>query len=177
MLLTAAGFAMLACAAAEITTPPVSVVPNNRADAVGLDVYAGPRKRGNPVPRFRGQEIVQVRTFGPSSDGSRAELSGVPCTLDSGVYKARFATPANVVVPDYGPDSPAIFVRCTTDTASGSQTVNVFNATTQQRMAGASAGGILGVIIVGAVTAANVDNEKDEFKYPVVTVNLRTKDD
>ncbi len=168
--------ALAGCEAAEITTPPVNVVPNIKSNAVGLDVYAGPRRRGNPVPRFRGQEVVQVRSSGLSKDGVRSELSGVPCKMDSGVYTASFTTPANIVVPDYGPNSPAIFVRCATDTQSGSITANVFNATTQQRMSGAAGGGILGVIIVGAVTAANVDNEKDEFKYPALTVILKPKD-
>ncbi len=166
---------LTACAPAEITTPPVSITPKNKANAVGLDVYAGPRRRGNPVPSFRGQETLAVRSSGVGSDGQRKELSGVQCLLDAGVYTATFTTPANVIVPDYGPNSPAIFVRCTHEDQSGSITVNAYNATTQQRMQGASAGGILGVIIVGAVTAANVDNEKDEFKYPPVSVILRKK--
>lgn len=170
-----AGLLLSACSAAEITTPPVMVVPKVPANAVGLDVYAGPRKRGNPVPAFRGQETLAVRTTGVTADGSRKELSGVPCTLDAGVYAAKFNTPANVVVPDYGPNSPAIFVRCIHEDQSGSSTVSAFNATTQQRMSGASGGGILGVIIVGAVTAARVDNEKDEFKYPPIVVQLKKK--
>ncbi|MDG1068608.1 MAG: hypothetical protein P8P40_09595 [Sulfitobacter sp.] len=170
-----AGLFVSACTQAEITTPPVQVVPKVAANAVGLDVYAGPRKRGNPVPAFRGQETLPVRTHGVASDGSRKELSGVACTLDAGVYTASFTTPANVIVPDYGPNSPAIFVRCTHADQSGSTTVSAFNATTQQRMNGAAGGGILGIIIVGAVTAANVDNEKDEFKYPPIVVQLKKK--
>ncbi|MBB3992624.1 hypothetical protein GGR95_000243 [Sulfitobacter undariae] len=66
-------------------------------------------------------------------------------------------------------------VGCTLDGQSGSTTVTAFNATTQQRMNGAAGGGILGVIVVGAITAANVDNEKDEFKYPPVTVQMKKK--
>lgn len=170
-----AGLLATACTQAEITTPPVMVVPKNKANAVGLDVYAGPRRRGNPVPAFRGQETLPVRAFGVGSDDTRKELSGVGCTLDAGVYSASFHTPANIIVPDYGPNSPAIFVRCTHDGQSGSTTVTAFNATTQQRMNGAAGGGILGVIVVGAITAANVDNEKDEFKYPPVTVQMKKK--
>ncbi|WP_298858372.1 hypothetical protein [uncultured Sulfitobacter sp.] len=170
-LLSAA--ALAACTPAEITTPPISVTPKNAANAVGLDVYAGPRRRGNPVPSFRGQETLPIRSAGVASDGQRKEISGVPCTLDAGVYSAKFTTPANLIVPDYGPNSPAIFIRCAYEDQSGSVTVNAFNATTQQRMSNAAAGGIIGVIIVGAVTAAKVDNEKDEFKYPAVTVQMR----
>jgi hypothetical protein len=167
------GLILAACSAAEITTPPVQVVPKNAADAVGLDVYAGPRQRGNPVPRFRGQETVVIRASGIAPDGQRKELTGVPCTVDAGVYAARFSTPSNVIVPDYGPNSPAIFVRCTLGKQSGSATINAFNATSQQRMNNAAAGGILGVIIVGAVNAAKEDPTKDEFKYPPLTAQLR----
>lgn len=167
--------ALAACAPAEITTPPISVTPKNASNAVGLDVYAGPRRRGNPVPAFRGQETLAIRSSGVASDGQRKEISGIPCTLDAGVYEAKFNTPANLIVPDYGPNSPAIFIRCEYQDQSGSITVNAFNATTQQRMSNAAAGGILGVIVIGAVTAAKVDNAKDEFKYPPVMVQLRKK--
>lgn len=170
-----AALGLAACAPAEITSPPISVTPKNASNAVGLDVYAGPRRRGNPVPAFRGQETLPIRSTGVASDGQRKEISGVPCTLDAGVYSAKFTTPANLIVPDYGPNSPAIFVRCAYDDQSGSITVNAFNATSQQRTSNAAASGIIGVIIVGAVTAAKVDNEKDEFKYPAVMVQMRKK--
>jgi hypothetical protein len=166
---------LIACTPAEISSPPISVTPTNKANAVGLDVYAGPRRRGNPVPKFRGQETIAVRSSAIASDGKRKELSGVPCTLDSGLYTASFVTPANLVVPDYGPNSPAIFIRCISEDQSGSKTINAFNATTQKRMSGASAGGLIGVLVVGAVTAARADPEKDEFAYPPTTVLLRPK--
>lgn len=161
---------LLGCATAEIKTPPVQIVPNDRAGAVGVDVYARARSRGNPVPRFRGQETVQVRTWHKGS-----ELSGVPCTLDSGVYKASFRSPANIVVPDYGPNSPAVFVRCESSTASGSVTVNAFNQTLQQRQNQAVGTGVRGAIIIGAVAASKTDSAKDDFAYPAITVTLKDK--
>lgn len=170
-LLLVAGL-VAACEQAEVTTPPVTIVPKNAADAVGVDVYARARARGNPVPRFRGQETVQVRTRGKGENGP-TELTGVPCTLDSGLYTARFQTPANVVVPDYGPNSPALFVRCVHGEQSGSMTVNAINYTAQQRQSAAIGTGVLGAIIIGAVAAANTDNDKDEFKYPPITVQLK----
>ena len=175
LVATLAAITLSACAPAEITSHPISVTPKNASNAVGLDVYAGPRRRGNPVPAFRGQETLAIRATGAGSNGQRKELSGVPCTLDAGVYSAAFTTPAKLIVPDYGPNSPAIFIRCTHEDQSGSMTINAFNATTQQRMSTAAAGGIVGMIVVGAVTAARVDNEKDEFKYPPVMVQIRKK--
>lgn len=162
--------ALVGCANAEIKTPPVTVKPNDPRGAVGVDVYARARSQGNPVPRFRGQETVQIRTWYKGK-----ELSGVPCSVDSGVYTASFHTPANVVVPDYGPNSPALFVRCETDEASGSATVNVVNFTNQQRNQAAVGTGVLGAIIIGAVAAANTNNETDDFKYPPITLQLKEK--
>ena len=164
--------ALLGCAGAEISTPPVTVTPKDPRGAVGVDVYAKARAQGNPVPRFRGQETVQIRSFG-TTDKGRSELSGVPCTAETGLYKASFVTPANLIVPDYGPDSPALFVRCVTEGKSGSVTVNAINATAQQRQNAAIGTGILGAIIIGAVAAANNNPETDDFKYPPIVVNLK----
>jgi hypothetical protein len=164
---------IMGCEQAEITQPPINIVPNVQADAVGLDVYARPRSRGNPVPAFRGQNTVQIRTWGESEGSARSELTGVPCNLDSGVYKAQFTTPANVIVPNYGPSSPALFVRCTTESQSGSVTATVVNMTAQQRSQSAAGTGLLGAIIIGAVNEANRDNLNDEFGYNPVVVQMR----
>ena len=176
LMILAPFISLMACANAEISTPPVTVVPKDRAAAVGIDVYGRARAAGNPVPRFRGQETVQIRTWGNGEQG-RTELTGVPCLIDSGTYAANFTTPANVIVPDYGPNSPALFVRCETETQSGSITVNVYNATNQQRQQSAAGAGVLGAMIIGAVAAANTDNETDDFTYPALTVNLKKKKD
>jgi hypothetical protein len=164
---------LMGCTQAEITQPPITVTPNVARDAVGIDVYARPRAGGTPAPAFRGQNTVQIRTNGQLNDGDFGEISGVSCLLDSGVYKATFNTPANLIVPDYGPNSPAVFVRCTTDTTSGSVTACVVNMTAQQRNASAAGTGLLGAIIIGAVNEANRDNLNDDFGYNPVTVQLR----
>lgn len=165
---------LLACEGAEITTPPVMITAKNPAGAVGIDVYARARARGNPVPRFRGQDTLNIRTRGKTADGGFAEITGISCTLNAGLYTAKFQTPANVVVPDYGPNSPALFTRCVhPDGRSGSATVNAYNFTAQQRNAGAAGGGILGAIIIGAVAAAPIDPERDEFRYPPISIRLK----
>jgi hypothetical protein len=171
--LIVAAFALSACVGAEITTPPVSVTPTVKANAVGLDVYARDRQRGNPVPRFRGQKTVQIRAFGKGSTEGQTELSGIRCQVDAGVYKATIITPANLNVPDYGPSSPAIFVRCVEGERSGSATVNAYNATNAGRQSGAAGGGILGAIVVGAVAASMRDDNLDDFQYPAIRVTLK----
>jgi hypothetical protein len=162
-----------ACTAMDVTTPPISVAAKNPAEAVGIDVYARARAQGNPVPRFRGPESVTVRTQGKTSGGSWGEIAGAECLLDGASYAARFHSPAVIVVPDYGPNSPALFVRCTLGERAGTTQAVVYNDTSQQRHAAAYGTGVLGAIIIGAVAAANTNNETDDFKYPPVTVQLK----
>lgn len=167
-------FALLAaCEQAQITTPPILVAAKVPGAAVGLDVYARDRAAGSPVPRFRGQDTVPVRAYGNLNGDGIAEITGARCTVDSGLYSATLQTPANVAVPDYGPDSPAIFVRCEAQALSGSATVDAYNLTAQQRSSGAAGTGLLGAIIIGAVAAANVDPSQDEYTYPPIGVQLR----
>lgn len=163
----------IACSQAEITQPPIPVTPKIAANASGLDVYAGQRRRGAQVPQFRGQEIVQIRTWGTANGSSRAEAIGVGCLLDSGIYSASFKTPANVLVPDYGPNSPAIFVRCESAIGSGSITVNATNKTAQERNASAAGTGLLGAIVIGAVNESRRNNETDDFGYNPIVIQLR----
>ena len=161
-----------ACEQAEITQPPILVTPKNQNSAVGIDVYARDRSGGNPVPRFRGQETVQVRTFGNPNGSGYAEMVGSNCILDSGLYESSFVTPANIGVPDYGPDSPSLFVRCQSASLSGSMTVDIFNLTSAQRQSNSYGTGLLGAIIIGAVAAANVDPAQDEYSYPAIGVQM-----
>ncbi len=171
--LAVAFIALLGCAMAEIEQPPISVTPKNAASASGLDVYARDRARGNPVPRFRGQSTVTVRTRGNLDGNGNAEIKGVPCVLDTGLYSAQFTTPANIVVPNYGPNSPALFVRCDTGAMAGSVTAPAINLTNQQRNAGAAGAGILGALVIGAVAAARYDPERDTFGYNPVSVRIK----
>ena len=164
---------VLACTQMEITQPPVTIVPNVAQNAVGLDVYTKARAWGNPVPSFRGQNTVQVRTNGKLSGGGFGEIPGVQCPLDSGVYKATFTTPANLIVPNYGPNSPALFIRCMTPTTSGSVTASSVNMTAQERNNSSVGTGLLGAIIIGAVNEANRDNLNDDFGYNPIVVSLR----
>ena len=161
---------LASCTQMDITQPPITVTPTDARAAVGIDVYGKSRAAGNPVPRFRGQETVQVRTNGSREGEGFGEISGATCNLDSGLYKAAFVTPANIVVPDYGPDSPAIFVTCTApDGRTKSVTMQAVNQTMQARNGSAAGAGLLGALIIGAVNEARRDNETDDFGYnPII---------
>lgn len=164
------GILMTACTTVDITQPPIPVTPTNRAAAIGLDVYGRDRARGGSVPRFRGQEFIEIRTFGNSN--GYGEMPGADCTVDSGLYSAAFVSPANVVVPDYGPDSPSIFVQCTLDGKTSSVTANVVNLTNQQRSQSAAGAGLLGALVIGAINEAQRNNETDDFGYNPIRINL-----
>lgn len=171
-VLACIALSMSACAPAQITTPPVMVVAKNPSSASGIDVYARDRARGNPVPSFRGQKTVQIRAMGKGADGTFGEFTGAQCLIDSGVYSVTIFTPANINVPDYGPSSPSLFVRCTSGSQSGSMTVNAYNATNAQRQASAGGTGLLGAIIIGAIAAQQRNDAVDDFQYPAITVSM-----
>lgn len=163
---TAVVLALLAsCSTVDIDKPPIMITPNNSADSVGIDVYARQRARGNPVPSFRGQDTIQVRAFGNRSGGGYGEIQNAVCNLDSGLFTANFATPANIVVPDYGPNSPALFIRCEYEGRTKSVTVNSANKTAQERSSTAASSGLLGMLIIGAVNESVRNNETDDFGY------------
>ena len=173
MMFMVAAIGLAGCETADITQPPIAVVPNDQRAAIGIDVYGKARAAGNPVPRFRGQDTVAIRTNGPREGQSFGEIIGSSCTLDSGLYKAQFQTPANIVVPDYGPNSPALFVSCTApDGRTKTGTVNAVNLTSQQRNATAAGAGLLGALIIGAVNEARRDNETDDFGYNPITLTF-----
>ena len=161
-----------ACAEIDIDQPPIMVTPKNVSGAVGVDVYAGQRARGNPVPRFRGQDTVAVRTFGSRNGEGYGEIGNASCSLDSGIFAAQFTTPANLVVPDYGPSSPALFVQCSDGERTKSETVNAVNMTAQDRSASAASAGLLGALIIGAVNEARRNNETDDFGYNPIRIEL-----
>ncbi len=165
-----------ACATADITTPPLTVTPKDVRASIGIDVYGRARAAGNPVPRFRGQETVQVRTNGSRNGEGFGEITGSKCSLDSGLYTASFLTPANVIVPDYGPDSPALFIMCTApDGRTKSVTVSAINMTSDSRNNSAAGTGLLGAIIIGAVNESRRNNETDDFGYYPITLAFPSK--
>lgn len=163
---------LIACETIEISQPPIPVTPTDRAASIGLDVYGRARARGQSVPRFRGQDIVEVRTFGNRNGDGYGEMGGASCTLDSGLYRAAFLSPANITLPDYGPNSPAIFVQCTLGEKTTSVTVNAVNMTSQARAQSAAGAGLLGALVIGAVNEAKRDNETDDFGYNPIRINL-----
>jgi hypothetical protein len=112
---------------------------------------------------------VQVRTFGETGNGT-GEIAGAACMLNSRLYKASFNYPANISVPDYGPNSPAIFVRgLGTNDRSGSVTAQEINQTNAGRNVNAAGTGLQGAIVIGVVNASLINPQTDDFGYNFIT--------
>lgn len=162
--------ALVGCEQADITTPPIAVTPKNPSTARGLDVYAGLRRPGAVVPNLRGQTSVEIRAFDRTGDGNSGELTGIPCTVDNNLYRANITTPATIVVPNYGPQSPNFQVSCRYGEREETVTAAIFNQTAANRQAaGGAIGGFLGSLAASSVP----DQESDVYTYQAVTVNYR----
>ncbi|MBP7003664.1 hypothetical protein [Amaricoccus sp.] len=92
--LAAAALALAGCAGGGLPLGPAAVVP------------------AQPGMVAQGQADVVVRTFAPTPDGKRAEVGGAECKVESILFQTRLRSPARVVFPGFGPQSPTLSVAC-----------------------------------------------------------------
>jgi hypothetical protein len=88
----------------------------------GLPQVATRSSTAYVVPPGRGRLGLAVRTFVADADAPRGwrEITGARCRITGGdFYRAELVTPARLVVPDTGPDAPALVADCATGTLSG----------------------------------------------------------
>jgi hypothetical protein len=101
-----------------------------RAIALGLGLALAGCATGVPVERqvvvpgdrfaaVQGEASFVVRTFLAPEQGERREVVGARCAVASSLYSAEVVTPARLVVPNFGPQSPELDVRCTAGEWSG----------------------------------------------------------
>lgn len=139
---------------------------------VGVDVYAARRARGEPVPQFAGDQLLEVRTYAAKDGLVAEEFAGAVCTIKSSNFSAEAVTPAKVRVPLYRDQSSTLAVSCNKDGFNPKMVdASAFDVTRSQRMASGSNGGLLGVVFVTAVDAMS-DNSNNEWKYPLVRVEM-----
>ena len=93
------------------------------------------------------------------------EITGVPCEVTGSGFSARVVTPAAVNVPVYGLRSKAIYVECTYNGQVKDVSLAAVNITENKALANGASGGLLGVIIVGAVVAGRKNKDQDEYGY------------
>jgi hypothetical protein len=85
----------------------------------GVETVRAERKAGVMAPLARGETQLVVRAVAAGAPAGQ-ELQGARCVADAAYFRAEFASPARVLLPDFGAESPAVTVTCRSGTASGS---------------------------------------------------------
>lgn len=174
--------ALLALAGCNTTQPiamSVSAVPTDPSVTNG-DVLAQRRAAGEDIPSLRGTEVVTIRTFryvkGDNGGPKREELTGVSCALTGEGYAAQVTTPGQVRVPDYGYATRPVEVQCNAEGYKpGIGNIKPFDGTKAARVNAGSGAGLVGVIGMGIINAADSDKDND-FVYPPVNIIINTLD-
>ena len=103
------------------------------------------------------------------------EIKGVGCQLLGRGYSARFTTPAVVLIPEYGQASPLPTVTCNLDDQSASVQAKLQNRTEVDNTGALlDAGGLLGLMIGGAVSGARNDKVDDNYAFWPIIVKFPT---
>lgn len=96
-----AALLLAGCATGGLPTGPAVVVPGARFDGV------------------RGESELMVRAH-VETEAGRREIGGARCTVTTGLYEVAVVTPARLVVPNFGPQSPTLRIACVAGELTGS---------------------------------------------------------
>jgi hypothetical protein len=91
----------------------------------GLPVVSMRANSDEVVPPGRGAPIgLAVRAFVPGTEEEWTEVAGARCHVTGGnFFSADLVTPARLVLPDLGPDAPALRADCASGAATGTDIV------------------------------------------------------
>lgn len=108
----AAVLALTGCAAVDSAM--------TRGGGAGLGAVRVDTVTGDVVPPGRGTTALALRAFVPDAEGGWQEVDGAVCHVTGGsFYRAVVATPVRLLVPDLGPDAPAIAAECRSGSLTG----------------------------------------------------------
>ena len=102
------GLLLMVGACSATGTPPAGV----------NTVRAVPRQTATPAPLARGETQLVVRTV-PAANPAQ-EIAGAGCVAESPWSRVEFTSPAAVLLPDFGAESPNVTVTCRAGKQSGS---------------------------------------------------------
>lgn len=77
---------------------------------------------GLMLPPARAETALDLRSFVVEA-GRRREVTGATCALESAYFTGSFRTPARLVVPDLGPQSPVLSFACAAGPLRGTEAV------------------------------------------------------
>ena len=73
----------------------------------------------------QGEAALIVRSHITDAERGRLEVLGADCRVTSSLYEASLVTPARLVVPNFGPQSPQIDVACRAGELAGQGQVQI----------------------------------------------------
>lgn len=79
--------------------------------AAGVPVERSYVVSGQGFANVQGEARLVVRTFIEEADGAH-EVLGATCAVTSSLYETTVTTPARLVVPNFGPQSPELLFAC-----------------------------------------------------------------
>jgi hypothetical protein len=88
----------------------------------GLPVTVARASTDVVTPPGRGMLGLAVRSYQRTATGEPAELPAT-CAIEAGAFEAQMVTPGRLVIPDLGPDAPAITAVCTAGPLAGRNSV------------------------------------------------------
>ena len=118
-IMTAAAAALAGCAGGDLA----GYGPAVTGGGGGLPVTRAVAREDVITPPGRRDLGLAVRSFAVGADGDAAEIAGAVCRISAGSFLATLATPGRLVIPDLGPDAPAIFADCSAGTLRGAASV------------------------------------------------------
>jgi hypothetical protein len=74
----------------------------------GVATMRAQPRPGVALPPAQGETALDIRAVGPGGEAR----AGVYCNLVSALFTAGIRTPAQVLLPDYGPNAPEVTVAC-----------------------------------------------------------------
>jgi hypothetical protein len=95
------------------------------ACAGGLPVAQDVIVSGARFEAVRGEASLFARTYLQDPNGDLREVGGAKCKMTSILFSAEFQTPARLVLPNFGPQSPELNFTCTAGDLSGQGTRSI----------------------------------------------------
>lgn len=139
------------------------------APTAAIKEIAAPSVTVRQISNSSAPEVRRLVTV-PMETRSAGNLVSADCILTTPFYTAKFRSPANLQLPDYGDATPAVTVSCTGDAGQGKVTAPAVSVDSHNA---AIAGSILlGPILGGAMTGVTVKTD-GQYYYRAIGVALR----
>ncbi len=118
-VMAAAGLALAGCAGGDF----VGYGPAVTGGGGGLPATRAVGREDMITPPGRRDLGLAVRSYAFATDGAPVEVAGAMCRITAGSFEAALVTPGRLVIPDLGPDAPAVTADCVAGSLRGAASV------------------------------------------------------